>query len=75
MRVSLLSRYGTCTFFFFAASLSALITLPSARRPLHNSDNDGYAALLHLLMATLSLKRSPSLPVVFWRSLPARSTK
>ena len=56
-RVSFESRYGTCCWF----SQSALITLPSARRP--------------LLIWMPSFSRSPLAPVRFARSDPARSTK
>mmetsp|Transcript_36192 Transcript_36192/g.91411 ORF Transcript_36192/g.91411 Transcript_36192/m.91411 type:complete len:201 (-) Transcript_36192:112-714(-) len=58
-RVSLELRYGTCL--RLAPSVSALITLPSSSSP--------------RLMATPSLKRAPSAPVSFCRSLPARSTR
>jgi len=59
-RVNLLSRYGTWAFFRFGSD-RALITLPSARRP--------------VLIETDSLKRVPWLPVRCALSEPAKSTK
>mmetsp|Transcript_33958 Transcript_33958/g.46579 ORF Transcript_33958/g.46579 Transcript_33958/m.46579 type:complete len:213 (-) Transcript_33958:264-902(-) len=61
MRVSLESRYGTNTLPRFWSSPSALITLPSASRP--------------LLISIPSFIVLPCAPVRFARSLPAKSTK
>mmetsp|Transcript_114602 Transcript_114602/g.222546 ORF Transcript_114602/g.222546 Transcript_114602/m.222546 type:complete len:238 (-) Transcript_114602:196-909(-) len=59
-RVSLESRYGTCERWSFG-SPKAEITLPSASSP--------------WLILTPSRKRSPTVPVFFARSEPARSAK
>ena len=55
------SRYGTCLSFPSATSTRAFITLPSA-------DSD-------LLIALASFSLAPPASVLFWRSLPARSTR
>ena len=61
IRVSFESRYGTWTLPRFSSSPRALITLPSASKP--------------LLMSIPSFNRTPEAPVRLARSDPARSTK